>query len=159
MMKSTEYVIYTEVLHSFVDKMSGNALLFKSKEQYVEWIDLNLLKTTFLSKVEFITMIDEMLSTHTTLETKNFQLYEYLNSSDQNLFLKIVNPSLATMPTITVCNTCTNACISDHLDGESGNNSAYSLNYETNNPALAEAYYWTRVKELTDSLSGCIYDC
>lgn len=159
MMKTSEYTIYSDALKAFVDKMNGNAILFPTKDKYMDWIAQNLSKTKFTSTEEFSLMIDDLLAKNSILETKNAQLFAYISEADSSQFLEIVQPSLGKLPTVTALNSCVNDCINDCEFALNGNEYAYSLDYGTNNHFFAQQYYWERYKSICDSLSGCVGGC
>lgn len=159
MMKSSDYLSFKNSLNVFVDKMNGNAILFSTKEEYIEWISQNIILTRFSSTEEFSIMIDDMLAKNSILESRNIELFVYLNNADQNQFLEIVQPSLGRLPSVISSNDCTNVCIIDCEFALNGNEYAYSLDYGTNNHSFATSYYWIRYKSICDSLSACMGNC
>jgi len=159
MINTYEYLDYKNSIDIFAEKMNGNAIFFKSKEEYLFWINVNLSKTNFESVDEFEILLNDMITKNIVLENKNSMLYKYLNSADQQDFINIVRPSLGAVPITTLSNSCTNGCISDCEDALAGNEWAYHNDYGTNSHAFALQYYWVRYKSICDSFSACIGSC
>lgn len=160
MTKSYEYIDYKESLNAFVSKMNDNAILFKTKEEYIEWITLNLSKTSFNSVEQFKNMIEDMLLKHETLAEKNTVLFSFLKVANSSQFLEIVKPSLTVVPYITNATPCQNGCMNDCEDQLNGDNFAYSMGYgDLGNPTFAEAYHVIRVKQIIKDLNTCMSGC
>lgn len=154
-----DYLDYKVALKVFVDKMNGNAVFFATKEEYVEWIEANLSQTNFSSVEDFISSMNDMIAKNYIVENKNKALFKFIEKLDSSHFLEVMQPSLATMPTITTFNSCIDDCISDYEFATNGNEYAYSFDYNTGSHEFATYIYWIRVKSILDSFSGCMYYC
>lgn len=136
MIKTSDYSSYQSSLDAFVDKMNGNAVYFKTKTEYMDWITVNISNTSFTSTQEFNSMLDDIAAKHAILVSKNSQLFAYIDNADAEQVLEIIQPSLATRQVVTLSNSCANQCISDYEFAMNGNDYAYSLDYNTNSHAF-----------------------
>lgn len=163
MMSTSDYSNYKSTLMNFVDKMNGNVVILQTKEEYLDWISLNLAKTKFTSKEEFSEILDNLVLKQSILMTKNSELYSYLAHADEKQTIEIMQPSLATPPNVTTNGTCADGCMDQCELDICANNYVHSLNYGLGDNefayALADSIYWSQMTWIIGSFNNCLSNC
>lgn len=163
MMSTSEYSNYRSTLMNFVDKMNGNVVIFQTKQEYLNWISLNLAKTKFISKEEFSEILDNLVLKQSILMTKNSELYSYLAHAEEQQIIQILQPSLATPPNIVTTSSCADECMDQCELDINANNYVHSINYGMGDTAfayaLSDSIYWSQMTWIIGSYNNCLSNC
>jgi len=159
--KTQDYLDYKKALNTFVYKMKGNAILFKTKEEYVEWIEVNLNQTNFSSVEDFVLLMNDMIAKNSIVENNNKTLFMFIEKLDSAHFLEVIQPSLGVLPTITTFGACADGCMdscSSTLDNIESGYGAMHAQYPYLS-SLIDAMYWISYENAIDSFNGCMSSC
>lgn len=163
MTKTTDYKDFRNSAKAYADKMNMNVVILATKAQYIEWIGANMAKTKFTSIQQFTLMFDDVINKQSILTQKNADLYNYLEEADQKERLAIMQPGLATPPTLAVTGGCAAGCMDDCESDMIANDYVRSLNYGLGFSdyanGVAEGIYWSQMNWIIGMLNSCLAGC
>lgn len=170
MMNTNEYITYRNELRSFVTKLNGKILpQFRDKSEASNWIVQNLTSTNFISTQEFNTMIDSMEEKYRIVIQRNQQVFALMQLADETQLFEIIQPSLGTLPVLTVNSGCANGCMdsaSSSIDNLDIMYASSIVTYSTLVPEfhqyirpLLDASYWSNFQGIVDNLNSCLAGC
>jgi hypothetical protein len=164
MIGTSDYRDYKNARSSFLANMNGNLVFFRTKAEYMTWITSNLSRTAFTSISAFESSLDNMVAKQANLRAKNVSLYKFMDNSDADQWLSIVQPSLGVPPIPNITNSCSDGCMNDcsqTLDnieqGTAFNQAMYGGNAFTD--AIIDAMYWSMFESAVDDLNSCLAGC
>lgn len=163
MMNTNEYVSYNNELRIFISKLNGNVVpLFRNRTESNNWIIQNLARTNFVSIQEFEMMIDSMEEKYRIIMARNQQVFSLMQNADESQFLEIVEPSLGSLPVLTVNSDCADSCMNTASSAIDSLDADYRSETQSGNPwriIVAVLTYWSSFESIVDNLNGCLANC
>ena len=110
-MESNEYINFHKGAKTMGEKMNKENFTFKTREEFVEWINNNLDKTFFTSTNDAIKLYDSTINELNNLHIKYKNFYSSLNDCTIDDILIICAPELVHPPLQSSERSCANACV------------------------------------------------
>lgn len=110
-MESHEYINFHNGVKIMEEKMNKQNFTFKTREEFVEWINGNLSKTFFTSTDDAIKLYDSTTNELNNLHIKYSDFYKSLKDCSIDDILVICAPELVHPPLQSSERSCVNACV------------------------------------------------
>jgi hypothetical protein len=174
MMSTQKYLDFKATVKNFSHKLGGNDVAFKTRGEWMNWIGVNISKTSFTSVQEFGAIYDAGVTKSDAMIKANQQLFNYLQNADDDELIIILAPEKGNgaIPPYNNSNitvqSCFDNCVNAYESAYDSATSSYynsignpdgSLGYAVNVWLAVSSYEHTIYETLPLQFNACVGGC